>query len=99
MTMPDDRLQRLANGPVAIVGQSGGLAMAIKRSLEERGIDAGSVVTSGNQAGLSTADYIAYYAMNDDIRVIVCLPRSGAERRSLHGGLPHGARGRQADRA
>jgi acetyltransferase len=72
MTMPDDRMQRLANGPVAIIGQSGGLAMAIKRSLEERGIDAGSVVTSGNQAGLSGADYIAYYAMNDDIRVIVC---------------------------
>jgi acetyltransferase len=72
MTMPDDRLQRLANGPVAIVGQSGGLAMAIKRSLEGRGTDAGSVVTSGNQAGLSGADYIAYYAMNDDIRVIVC---------------------------
>jgi len=72
MTMPDDRLQRLANGPVAIIGQSGGLAMAIKRSLEERGIDAGSVVTSGNQAGLAGADYIAYYAMNDDIRVIVC---------------------------
>jgi acetyltransferase len=71
MTMPDDRLQRLVNGPVAIIGQSGGLAMAIKRSLEERGIDAGSVVTSGNQAGLSGADYIAYYAMNDDIRVIV----------------------------
>ncbi len=71
MTMPDDRMQRLANGPVAIIGQSGGLAMAIKRSLEERGIDAGSVVTSGNQAGLSSAEYIAYYAMNDDVRVIV----------------------------
>src|ERR1700680_1915632 len=71
MTMPDDRLQRLVNGPVAIIGQSGGLAMAIKRSLEERGIDAGSVVTSGNQAGLSSDDFIAYYAMNDDIRVIV----------------------------
>lgn len=71
MTMPDDRLQRLVNGPVAIIGQSGGLSMSIKRSLEERGIDAGSVVTSGNQAGLSSADYIAYYAMNDDIRVII----------------------------
>ena len=71
MTMPDDRMQRLAAGPVAIVGQSGGLAMSIKRSLEERGIDTGSLVTSGNQAGLVSADYIAYYAMNDDIRVIV----------------------------
>jgi acetyltransferase len=71
MTMPDDRMQRMVAGPVAIVGQSGGLAIAIKRFLEERGIDAGSVVTSGNQAGLSTADYIAYYAMNEDIRAIV----------------------------
>jgi len=71
MTMPDDRMQRMVAGPVAIVGQSGGLAIAIKRFLEERGIDAGSVVTSGNQAGLSTPDYIAYYAMNEDIRVIV----------------------------
>jgi acyl-CoA synthetase (NDP forming) len=71
MTMPDDRVQRLADGPVAIIGQSGGLSMSIKRSLEERGIDAGSVVTSGNQAGLASPDYIAYYAMNDDIRVIV----------------------------
>jgi acyl-CoA synthetase (NDP forming) len=71
MTMPDDRLQRLANGPVAIIGQSGGLAMSIKRSLEERGIDTASVVTTGNQAGLTTADYIAYFALNDDVRVIV----------------------------
>lgn len=71
MTMPDDRMQRMEAGPVAIVGQSGGLAIAIKRFLEERGTDAGSVVTAGNQAGLTTPDYIAYYAMNDDIRVII----------------------------
>ena len=71
MTMPDDRMQRLVNGPVAIIGQSGGLSMSIKRSLEERGIDAGSVVTSGKQAGLASPDYIAYYAMNDDIRIVV----------------------------
>ena len=99
MTMPDDRMQRLANGPVAIIGQSGGLAMAIKRSLEERGIDAGSVVTSGNQAGLSSAEYIAYYAMNDDVRVIVSYLEIGAESRGFHGGVPHSASGRQADRA
>jgi acyl-CoA synthetase (NDP forming) len=71
MTMPDDRPQRVAPGPVAIVSQSGGVAMAIKRTLEERGIDTASVVTSGNEAGLSTADYIAYYAASPDIRLIV----------------------------
>lgn len=71
ITMPDDRPQRLALGPVAVVGQSGGVAMAIKRTLEERGIDSASVVTSGNEAGLTTADYIGYYAGDPDVRVIV----------------------------
>jgi acyl-CoA synthetase (NDP forming) len=71
MTLTDDRLHRIAAGPVAIVAQSGGLAMAIKRTLEERGIVTASLVTSGNEAGLTTADYIAYYATLPFVRVIV----------------------------
>jgi acyl-CoA synthetase (NDP forming) len=72
MTLTDDRPHRIAAGPVAIVAQSGGLAMAIKRTLEERGIVTASLVTSGNEAGLTTADYIAYYATLPFVRVIVC---------------------------
>ena len=72
MTLTDDRPHRIAEGPVAIVAQSGGLAMAIKRTLEERGIATASLVTSGNEAGLTTADYIAYYATLPFVRVIVC---------------------------
>jgi acetate---CoA ligase (ADP-forming) len=53
------------------VGQSGGIAMAIKRTLEERGVVSGSVVTSGNETGLTTADYIAYWAGDPGIKVIV----------------------------
>jgi acetate---CoA ligase (ADP-forming) len=71
MTLTDDRPHRIAEGPVAIVAQSGGLAMAIKRTLEERGIATASLVTSGNEAGLSTADYIAYFATLPFVRVIV----------------------------
>jgi acetyltransferase len=71
MTMPDDRQQRVAPGPVAIIGQSGGLAMAIKRTLEERGVDTGAVITSGNESGLTTADYIAYFASRPEIEAIV----------------------------
>jgi len=71
MTMPDDRPQVVADGPVAIVGQSGGLAMAIKRTLEERGVNSSVVVTSGNEAGLTTADYISYFAGRPETRVIV----------------------------
>src|SRR5271169_2051869 len=72
MTLTDDRPHRLAPGPVAIVAQSGGLGMAIKRTLEERGIATASLVTSGNEAGLTTADYIAYFATLPFVRVIVC---------------------------
>ncbi|MCZ6447857.1 MAG: acetate--CoA ligase family protein [Alphaproteobacteria bacterium] len=71
VTMPDDRPQILERGPVAIVGQSGGLAMAIKRTLEERGLNVGFVVTSGNEAGLTTADYIRFFTADKDTKVIV----------------------------
>ncbi len=70
MTMPDDRPQRLAAGPVAVIGQSGGIAMALKRSLEERGVDCGWAITSGNEAGLTTADYIEYFAHQPGVTVI-----------------------------
>ncbi|MEE8517358.1 MAG: acetate--CoA ligase family protein [Alphaproteobacteria bacterium] len=72
MTITDDRPQPVAPGPVAIVGQSGGLLMAIKRTLEERGVATGYIVTSGNETGLNAADYISYFATDDDVRVIVC---------------------------
>jgi acetate---CoA ligase (ADP-forming) len=71
MTLTDDRPHRLSAGPVAIVAQSGGLGMAIKRTLEERGIATASLVTSGNEAGLGSADYIAYFATLPSVRVIV----------------------------
>jgi acetate---CoA ligase (ADP-forming) len=71
VTMPDDRPQTLVDGPVAIIAQSGGLAMAIKRTLDERGIGVGSVITSGNEDGLTTADYVAFFAADPITRVIV----------------------------
>jgi acetate---CoA ligase (ADP-forming) len=84
MTLTDDRPHRIAEGPVAIVAQSGGLAMAIKRTLEERGILAASLITSGNEAGLSAADYIAYYATLPFIRVIVCYLEAVRDPAHLH---------------
>jgi len=71
MTMPDDRPQKVTAGPVAIIGQSGGIAMSIKRTLEERGVDSGSVITSGNETGLTTADYISYFAKAPGVKAIV----------------------------
>ena len=55
MTIPDDRITELERGPVAIVGQSGGIVMAIHRALLARGVRAGYAVTSGNEIGLNIA--------------------------------------------
>ena len=71
-SLPDDRAQSLTRGPVAVVGQSGGIAMAIKRTLEERGVFTDALVTSGNETGLTTADYISYFASQPQIKVIAC---------------------------
>ena len=71
-TMTDDRPHRFVDGPVAVFGQSGGIVMAMKRTLEERGIVCGALITSGNEAGLTSADYISYFADVPSIRVIVC---------------------------
>ncbi len=71
VTMSDNRPQRTEPGPVAVLGQSGGLVMALKRTLEERGMDVGYIVSSGNEAGLKTADYIEYFAADPQTRVIV----------------------------
>lgn len=80
VTMPDDRPQQIAVGPVSIVGQSGGIATAIKRTLEERGIVVGTLVTSGNEAGLNSADYIHYFVRDPETRVIVCYLESIRDR-------------------
>ncbi len=76
MTIPDDRITTLDRGPVGIVGQSGGIVMAIHRALLARGVTAGYAVTSGNEIGLNMADYIRYLADDPDIRAIACFIES-----------------------
>jgi acetate---CoA ligase (ADP-forming) len=66
----DDRIVTMEAGPVAIAGQSGAIVMAIRQTLEDRGIGVGYMVTTGNEAGLETADLIAYFAADPSIRVI-----------------------------
>lgn len=75
-TMTDDRPHDFVAGPVALFGQSGGIVMAIKRGLEERGLTCSGLVTSGNETGLTSADYISYFADQDHIKVMVCYQES-----------------------
>lgn len=71
-TLTDDRPHHFVEGPVALFGQSGGIVMAIKRGLEERGLVASAFVTSGNETGLNSADYIDYFSQQPHIKVLVC---------------------------
>jgi acetate---CoA ligase (ADP-forming) len=67
----DDRIVTMEQGPVAIAGQSGAIVMAIRQTLEDRGVGIGYMVTTGNEAGLETTDLMNYFAADPSIRVIV----------------------------
>jgi acetate---CoA ligase (ADP-forming) len=71
VTLTEDRPLRLKAGPVALVGQSGGMMLFLNQALEERGIDAAYLITNGNEAGLTLADYIAFFADQPDLRVVI----------------------------
>src|SRR6195952_4875340 len=67
----DDRIVTMEAGPVAIAGQSGAIVMAIRQTLEDRGVGVGYMVTTGNETGLETPDLMSYFAADPSIRVIV----------------------------
>ena len=72
VTLTDFRPMRVGPGPVALVGQSGGVMIFAQTVLEERGHKSGYVITSGNEIGLNTADYIAFFAAEPEVRIILC---------------------------
>lgn len=71
VTLTEDRQLRLSGGPVALIGQSGGVMIFLNQSLEERGLFADYLITSGNEAGLSAADYIAFLADEPRIKIVI----------------------------
>jgi acetate---CoA ligase (ADP-forming) len=71
VTLTEDRPLTLRQGPVALVGQSGGMLIYLNVALEERGIHAEYLITSGNEAGLGIPDYIAFFADQPELKVIM----------------------------
>ncbi len=71
VTLTEDRPLTLSKGPVALVGQSGGVMIFVNSALGERGIRAEYLITSGNEAGLSVADYISFFATQPELKVII----------------------------
>src|SRR4051794_28968180 len=71
VTLVEDRPLAIKPGPVALVGQSGGMMIFTNSALEERGNWPGYLITSGNETGLSVADYIAFFAGEAELKVIL----------------------------
>lgn len=71
VTLVDDSLARVGPGPVAVVTQSGAMCLMINRTLADRGIEAGHLISCGNQTGINTADYIRYFAADAATKVIL----------------------------
>src|SRR5216684_5629349 len=71
VTLTEDRPLAVRTGPAALVGQSGGMMIFINAALEERGIWAEYLITSGNESGLSVPDYVAFFADQPELKVII----------------------------
>jgi len=62
----------LAPGPVALISGSGALTHAVGDGLAARGTGFGYVITVGNEAGVTAADYLSLVADDPRIRVVAC---------------------------
>jgi acyl-CoA synthetase (NDP forming) len=61
---------RGVTGGVAIVGQSGGLLGHFQRACDGRGIPLSYVISTGNEAGLETTDFLEFLVEDASTRVI-----------------------------
>ena len=61
---------RGVTGGVAIVGQSGGLLGHFQRACDGRGIPLSYVISTGNEAGLETTDFLEFLVDDASTRVI-----------------------------
>jgi acetyltransferase len=72
VTLVDHRKLHIQAGSVALVGQSGGVLLYANHVLADRGIPIGYLITSGNEIGLTCADYIAFFAREPTVKVVFC---------------------------
>lgn len=76
MTISLSRVEGERAGTVALVGQSGGMMMFTYEALFDRGIRANTVVASGSELVLSSADYVAALLEDDGTTVVGCFIES-----------------------
>lgn len=61
----------LHQAPIAVLSQSGAMAGAVARHLQDAGVGCAYVVSVGNETVLTAADYLAWCIEQADLRVVV----------------------------
>jgi acetate---CoA ligase (ADP-forming) len=90
-TMADIPAQATSGG-ISLVSQSGGLLNAFAELTCNRGIGVNYLVSSGNEAGLEMADYIAWLADDPATKVIACIMEGAKHGRRFRAAVEHAAR-------
>ena len=90
-TMADVSAQATSGG-ISLVSQSGGLLNSFAELTANRGIGVNYLVSSGNEAGLEMADYIAYLADDPATRVIACIMEGAKDGRRFRAAVEAAAR-------
>jgi acetyltransferase len=90
-TMADVPAQAVSGG-ISLVSQSGGLLNAFAELTSNRGIGVNYLVSSGNEAGLEMADYIAGLADDPATRVIACIMEGAKDGRRFRAAVDAAAR-------
>jgi acetate---CoA ligase (ADP-forming) len=90
-TMADVPAQTTSGG-ISLVSQSGGLLNSFAELTANRGIGVNYLVSSGNEAGLEMADYIAYLADDPATKVIACIMEGAKDGRRFRAAVEAAAR-------
>lgn len=61
----------LHHAPIAVLSQSGAMAGAVGRHLQDRGVGCAYIVSVGNETVLTIADYLEWMIGQDDVRVVL----------------------------
>ena len=79
------------SGGISLVSQSGGLLNSFAELTSNRGIGFNYLVSSGNEAGLEMADYIAYLADDPATKVIACIMEGAKDGRRFRAAVEEAA--------
>lgn len=65
------RRDLLHHAPIAVLSQSGAIAGALARHLQDTGVGCSYIVSVGNETVLTIADYLEWMIAQDDVRVVL----------------------------